>query len=297
MDYLCFRSNKTTGYQLEKLFEPHLIKIEDGVTKRSCKWDRYLKGTTPRKEFLALIKRKYPEVIKLYNSSLWRALRTGQQGEEYWIKLYQSLSPEIRNLGFQYRSLENVSFMSIGKRKHEVLDKLFRIGNTESLTCLISLLRESNENKEWTSYDYIETRIFNLIYWIIGGTRFFGSRQQLLSYLKQYVFTMDLHDNPLLRESPWNLSSQQVDERININYKNICLAEDLELISTKEDLREFVYWKMKGNNFLIVREMVDILYSKKSKLAESNEQGLKWLVEKLNKSRSKSQKIVNRFIQ
>jgi hypothetical protein len=291
MNYLCFLSGIETGYKLEQMFEPHLIRKEDGVVKRSCKWDRYLKGVTPRKDSLTLIESKYPTVFELYCSSFWKALIVGKQSETYWINLYQSLSEEIRNLGFLYRSLRNTSSWNIGSKKNSILDKLFRIGNTESLTCLISLLRESSDKNNWISFDFIETRIFNLIFWIILKPEFFNSRHLLLSYMKQHFFDIDRNISLLLRESPWKLSNEDIDSIAMINNKNILIAEDLRLVRDEKEGKEFIYWKQRGDSFLIIKEMVNALSLREPEFRNLSEKGLKWLIEKLNKSRPKSRRI------
>ena len=73
------------------------------------------------------------------------------------------------------------------------------------------------------------------------------------------------------------------------------LAEDISLISTREETRKFIYWKHKGDSRLIVKEMADAFYQNKYAIPDSKH-GLKWLIKKLNKTRQADQQLSRVYI-
>lgn len=277
------------GYQLEKHFEPHLIKYCDGVTTRSNKWDRYLKGTMPNKVVRKLIYDRYPNAAKYFDISLWEALKAGNQSLQYWSDFYFQVDEELRNLCYRFKSTKNASFASVGKQKARIIDALVRISTLESLSCLIALLRESAHHENIVEHDALESALFNSIFWTLGQVPFYSLRHEILHYLKTYTVRQGLKSSLLLRSSPWNLSNLEVDRRIIIDQFNTGLAEDLGLLINLSERQEFLYWILKGDSSLIMQEMHDARKVEKYETLNSP-RGLRWLIDKLNKNRSNDKK-------
>lgn len=282
-----------TGYQLEKFFEPNIFPDKNNARARSCKWDRYLKGVTPRKESLALVERRYPTAMSYYNSSLWSALKAGEQTPQYWTDFYSSIDEDLRTLCYRFKTVKckKNSSMSLSRAKREPLEALMRIGTHEALACLFALLREAEAREDITEYIELEYALHHDVFWVLSENPFHGVAHQILHYLDKYIFRQG---NKLLfriiPESPFKMSPQKAEERMWINGKNIMLAEDIGLFYSREQGKEFRYWKYKGDNFLIVREMAEAMSVQKYKLPDSH-QGLKWLIGKLNKTREKNNQL------
>ncbi len=285
-----------TGYQLERYFNPERLTYIDGETKRSGKWDHYRKkGTTPSSSVLKSIKKEYPWAYALYESKIWTTLQCGHQSKYYWSEFYLSCDPELQRLCYRFKSYNAGDFLKFKSKKRIALNKLFKIGTLDALACLIALLRESIEDESPFEYDAIETTVFNLIFWIIGEAPFFHHIKELYQFLVDYIFVSDNHQFRLLRSTPWSLTKNEIGIRISINNKNIMLAEDISLISTREETRKFIYWKHKGDSRLIVKEMADAFYQNKYAIPDSKH-GLKWLIKKLNKTRQADQQLSRVYI-
>lgn len=284
------------GYQLERYFNPERLSYVDGETKRSGKWDHYVKyGTKPSVTVLEQIEREYDWAYNFYALNLWKALQSGEQSKVYWCEFYLSFDKKLQRLCHRFKSYMAGDFLKEKSQKSAVLYKLFRIGTPDALACMIALLRESAEDDSPFEYDYIETAVFNMIFWIIGEAPFFYHLDEIFSYLVDQIFVSGNDDLRLMRSSPWTLTNSELITRVSINNKNVMLAEDISLISTSSEKREFIYWKFKGDSHLIVKEMAEALHTKKYYLPNSK-RGLKWLIKKLNKTRKKARRLNLEFI-
>ncbi|MBD0781814.1 hypothetical protein [Pseudoalteromonas maricaloris] len=288
MAEVCRLSGKFNGYQLEKLFEPNSIKKVDGVFKRSCKWDRYIKGVTPNKNALKLVYDKFPHAIELYDSLLWESLQVGPLPEFYWEQFYLKLPINLKRLANRFRSYKSESFYKLGKNKQHALNEIRRVGNLDALACMFALMRECSANGDYGTYDFIETAIFNLIFWTLSKEPFFRCRSKIFVFLVTHIFIGD--EAKRLRDTPWNLTLEQINGFIYINQKNILLAEDLQLVIGDDELYEFIYWKSVGDSKLIVKEMAQAFRCELWEVKDS-QMGLKWLIKQLNKTRKSDRKI------
>lgn len=288
--------NLKSGYQLERYFNPEQLSYVDGETKRSGKWDHYIKnGTKPSIAVLEQIEEEYDWAYSFYSLNLWKALQSGKQSPVYWCEFYLSLDKNLQRLCHRFKSYMASDFLKEKSEKSAILDKLIRVGTPDALACLIALLRESADDGSPFEYDYIETAIFNMIFWIIGEAPFFYHLDETYTYLVDHIFVSGNDDLRVMRSTPWILTSSELTTRVSINNKNIMLAEDISLISTLSETREFIYWKLKGDSHLIVREMAEAFNTKKYYLPDSK-WGLKWLIKKLNKTRKKAHKLNLEFI-
>lgn len=98
-----------------------------------------------------------------------------------------------------------------------------------------------------------------------------------------------------LRALPWPNNSAIVSKMISIENKNLLLAEDLGMVATYEQRREFFFWKSMGDNFEIIQEMTNAFYESKWILTD-HPKGLKWLIQCLNKTRPKNKKLNTEYI-
>jgi hypothetical protein len=280
-----------TGYQLERYFNPEKLDYIDGETKRSGKWDHYLKsGTKPSITVLKQVEQEYAWAYNYYTLSLWKVLRSGKQSKIYWCEFYLSLDKKLQRFCYRFKSFMAGDLLKRKSQKSAVLDKLFRIGTPDALACLVALLRESADEDSPFEYDYIETTVFNMIFWIIGEAPFFYHLDEIYTYLVEHIFVKGNDRMLLMRATPWTLTSSDLATRVSINNNNILLAEDIGLISSRSETREFIYWKFKGDSHLIVKEMAEALYTSHYNLPDSK-RGLKWLIKKLNKTRKNSRKL------
>jgi hypothetical protein len=252
-----------------------------------------LKGVTPRKESLALVKQKYPAALNFYDSPLWLALKAGEQTQQYWTDFYSSIGEDLRTLCYRFKTVKSGrnSSMSLSKMKREPMEALMRIGTHEALACLFALLREAEARENIGEYVELEYALHHDVFWVLSENPFHDVAHQILHYLNKYVFRQG---NKLLfriiPESQFNISPQKAEERMWINGKNIMLAEDIGLFYSREQGKEFRFWKYKGDNFLIVKEMAEAMNVQKYKLPDSHK-GLKWLIGKLNKTREKDNRL------
>jgi len=280
-----------TGYQLERYFNPERLKYIDGETKRSGKWDHYRKnGTKPSSSVLVKINKEYPWAYAYYESNLWKVLQCGEQSKSYWSEFYLSCNAELQRICYRFKSYTAGDFLKNKSKKQKSLDKLFKIGTLDALACMIALLRESIDDDSPFEYDAIETAVFNMIFWNIGEAPFFQHLEELYEFLLEHIFVNEDHKFRWLRSTPWTLTQKNVYDRTSTNNNNILLAEDIGLISTRLEIRQFIYWKHKGDNHLIVKEMAEALYQNEYAIPDSKH-GLKWLIKKLNKTRDNDQKL------
>ncbi len=106
-----------------------------------------------------------------------------------------------------------------------------------------------------------------------------------------YLFEYCLHNSEKrFRPSPWPNDAKTVNKMIAIEHKNLLIAEDLGMVATYEECREFYFWKFIGDRFEIVKEMTNALYEQKWVLS-NHPKGLKWLLQQLNKTRPKNRKL------
>ena len=102
-------------------------------------------------------------------------------------------------------------------------------------------------------------------------------------YLKLYI----IEENPPIYDTRelWGDSPKVTHQYIFSLQSYVLRAEDIGLITTRKQTTEFLYWFYKGNTELIADEINDARACKKYQLVDSHK-GLKWLVGKINKSRS-----------
>lgn len=281
-----------SGYAFEKYFEPENFRSskKSGREYRSGKWDRYIKkGVMPTGKSLICIEKKCPYAYAHYRSPLWEAIQAKNRTEYEWQQFYLQLTVQVSSEVFDFLSNKRIMDGRF-KKENMPLVKLIRIGNDHAIAALIGLLQQFR--KEVLCYDYIETKLYNVIFNFLS--HFFP--YDIVLYVYKYLYE-EILSAPVVRfrESPWPDDLNTVAKIISIEHKNLLIAEELGIVSTYEQGREFYFWKMIGDRFEIVREMTNALYENEWRLT-SHPKGLKWLIQKLNKTRARNRKLNTEFI-
>ena len=277
---------RLTGYALEKHFEPENIKISPntGQLYDSGKWRRFLKhGITPSKKSMSRIKEHCPSALKTYHSPFWQALTLIERDEDQWHEFYNSLNKNVSTIVLDY--IENPRLFD--ERMNEVnkpLKKLIRIGDDHAVAALIALFRQYSEPV--LINDDIETHLYNVFFNFLSRFCPHSFLPELYTYVYDNIFQRQILR---ARASTWPDSVEVVEYMLSIEQKNEMMAEDLMIIDRHTTAREFFYWKYRGNKPIIIQEMAEAFNHEKWKLPDSN-QGLKWLLKALNKSRPKKHK-------
>jgi len=274
------------GYALEKYFEPENIKTSPntGQLYDSGKWRRFLKyGITPGKKSMSRIAEHCPSALKAYYSPFWQALTLTERDETQWHTFYNSLNEKVAAIALDYIDKPRLFDERINE-DNKPLNKLIRIGDDHAVAALIALLRQYNEPVMIN--DDIETHLYNMFFNFLSRFCPDSFFPELYTYIYDNIFQ---HRPLLARESPWPDSVEVVEHMLWIEQKNTMMAEDLMIIDRHTTAREFFYWKYRGNKPLIIHEMAEAFYHEKWKLPDSD-QGLKWLLKALNKSRPKNHK-------
>jgi hypothetical protein len=278
-----------TGYALEKYFEPENFKTSKSTGRliRSSKWDRYLKkGVRPEGKSLESIKSKCPSAYKHYCSPFWEAIKTKEKSESEWEDFYLTLNRQVMLFVFEFLNDPKLTDGRV-KEENQPLIKLIRIGDDHAVAALIGLTRQFRQNR--IHHDYIETQLFNLMFNFMSY--FFSYDAVLIIY--KYLFEQFFNCLEYrLRELRW---PNDAEEMISIENKNLLLAENLGMVATYEQQREFFFWKSMGDNFEIIQEMTNAFYESKWILT-NHPKGLKWLIQCLNKTRPKNKKLNTEYI-
>ncbi len=141
------RADGASAYALEKRFDPHLFKLQDGKLTRSKKWDRYRDGKrlpsdlTPA-AVVSRVEAAIPSTARWFRSPLWDAI-DGTLKDRYDIE---------RKL----RSLADVSYLLFGVEKWSggkqlnrlpisdiVFDALVNIASIDSFAAILLMAREA----------------------------------------------------------------------------------------------------------------------------------------------------------
>ncbi len=281
-----------TGYSFEKYFEPNNFKESKGTGRLiySGKWDRYFaKGVNPSVKSLACIEQKCPAALKHYNSPFWEAIQVKEKSQSEWEAFYLKLDKQVTILVFEFINNPQI-FDGRIKKENQPLVKLIRIGNDQAVAALIGLTRQFRENI--FLHDYIETQLYNILFNFLSDFFSYDVVIDVYSYLFEYC----LHNSDKrFRSSPWPNDAKTVSKMIAIEHKNLLIAEDLGMVATYEQRREFYFWKFIGDGFEIVKEMTNALYERKWILS-NHPKGLKWLIHHLNKTCPKNRKLNTEYI-
>lgn len=281
-----------TGYAFEKYFEPNNFKLSQGTGRiiYSGKWDRYFtKGLNPSVKSLACLKQKCPAAFKHYNSPFWDAIQTKERSEKEWEVFYLTLDKKVTLLVFEF--LENPKLFDARiKKENQPLVKLIRIGNDQAVAALIGLTRQFRQNV--FLHDYIETQLYNILFNFLSDSFSYDVVIDVYAHLFEYFLQ---NDDNRYRPTPWPNDARTVSKIISIEHKNLLIAEDLGIVATYEQHREFYFWKYLGDRFEIVKEMTNALYEKKWVLSD-HPKGLRWLIQQLNKTRPQNRKLNTEYI-
>ena len=176
------------------------------------------------------------------------------------------------------------------RSRDSVIDAIVREGDEQAIACLIALLRDAKATNAIFDYDYIETGLYNLIFGLVNREPVLRLTAEFIAYLNEHIVEND--NSKRFRSTPWQLTDTEI---ISLNAQHtqlLLIAEDLNLIGSKESAREFFYLVNIGNREVIIRELIEALNVGAWTLKDTNK-GLKWLVKKLNAKRPKSRKIGN----
>ncbi|MBE0368297.1 hypothetical protein [Pseudoalteromonas aurantia] len=282
-----------SGYAFEKYFEPENFKESKrtGKTYRSDKYDRFIKnGVSPTGKSLSRIKEKCPHAYQHYCSPFWLAIEEKQRTQNQWQEFYLQLDESVKSLVFEFLWHGKILDGRV-KQENMPLIKLIRIGNDHAIAALIGLLLQQC-NQDACAFEYIETQLYNVIFNFLSY--FFPYNIQLTIYA--YLYNQILNKpQERIRESPWPDNLEDVAYMLQIENKNLLLAEDLGLVWSCEQGREFYFWKMMGDRREIVKEMSLAHRHGQWKLTD-HPKGLKWLIKKLNTTRPKSEKLSTEYV-
>jgi hypothetical protein len=271
--HVCTRAEiKERGSQMERFFEPENITTnkQTNALIRSCKYDRYFKGTNPSQSTISLIEKRMPETAQLYYTPLWHAIDLLLGHTDDYLALFSQLSLALQCVIFEMKpnsqhQLERVVLTA----KH--IDKLGAIGELDGLACLIALRAENDKLLLNVSLATLDKAIFNGL--ICCDTAQLGN--EIFALFKKCV-------KPISYDSAtcWNIEIHELLATIETLKTATTNAINLRIIVDRCTLHPFQHLLLKGNTTLIVRELSQ-LSEAAIHLRKKESLGLVWLVLKL----------------
>lgn len=288
---ICRRAGiKPTGYQIELFLSGGKLKRDSltGKVKRSCKWDRILSGKRlPNQTTIDEVGKVLPECNIFLDLPLWEAIHAGEKNFSYWKAFYKKLPPQLQKYIFKSSS----GYVNRDKRKRIIeptVNAICRFGNVDALACLIAFYREMKIDNPLIEPIWLEFPIRSLFLTTCTYAPFSFVQHELLSYLLKYIFTLPSESR--FTPNPWNINSTELERStFTLNYA-LNIADDLELVTSLEEQAEFFYWFTSGNSKVIMTELFAALESDSWKVKSEND-GLGWLIHKLNLRRRPDRKI------
>jgi hypothetical protein len=244
----------------------------------------------PEGKSLDSIKNRCPSAYKHYCSPFWQAIQVKERSDREWEDFYRTLDERVVYLVFEFLHNPKQPYEGI-KSEKKPLVKLIRIGDDHAVAALIGLTRQFGRNL--IQHDYIETQLYNIMFNFMS--EFFSYDAVLPVYQFLYEQFLNRPEADRLRLSPWPNDANTVFKIIGIEYKNLLIAEDLGMVATYQQRREFFFWKYMGDRFEIIKEMTYALDENKWALTD-HPKGLKWLIHNLNKTRPKNHKLDTRYL-
>lgn len=283
---------KPKGVTFEKHFDglPHR-QPDESVKPKTSKWNRFFNNQhSPGRTTIDAIRASHPEAVQYYESSLWKALRAGEQPEKYWLRFFQSLPLAIQARIF---TKESTSFHlgNLRPPNSRTADFLLKIGSLDALACGFALLRYFREKKHPFEYDDLETAIFNLYIRHTSTWPLLKVWVELTEYIKNEIFKPNQKRSKFPRESPWTIQETSIYLKRTID---VCILAEKALkieFENKEERLRFLYWLNRGNSRAIKEAMLWKLKDIEKLQSVTAINSLKWLINKINQHRPANKKI------
>lgn len=279
-----------TGYAFERHFDGLHQLREDGTLKhRTCAWDRIVNGaTSPSEKTWSSVASRYPHAAQYQKLSLWRALKAGDQGEQYWLNFFHSLPMSMQTRVFIKGSSAN-SLSTLRRINSYATHYLLRIGDIEALACAFALMRCMWKMELPMDYQEIASATRELLTWTVMLEPFYSLRMEILAYLEKYILAKPKDTQLLIFYKPW--PSERMERKLESKLELAHLAEALSLVYSKKDIPLFFYYLQEGNTASIIHELFLAENESIFNIRQDTTNGLMWLVQKLNKHYPKNQKI------
>lgn len=295
MDYVCRLAQISfTGYQLESYFEPQRIQVKDDGTRiRSGKWDRFITGAhTPSQTARETIYSKLGHKDALetfFNHPLWVALAAGDFDSQYWMDFYQTLPLDIQKLIFKKNNATGQPLV-LKKIRLSTIKAILKFWNHDAFACLVALSRDNSVSIDFFAKEDLPYFVHKYLQNLFEMSFFSRFTQALWDHLQTYIIP-----NSLLSFSHQDLWTKDGGYQKTIQYSsamgvNYLKAEDIFIIGSRHSGELFLFWKLFGDLELINDELHEAFNSEKYQLPDS-ENGLKWLIQQMNKHLPQSEHI------
>jgi hypothetical protein len=286
-----------TGRALEAHFEPHTIRKTATGTSRSCKWDRYLRGTRlPSPKTVAMVELRYPGTRRWLEWSLWRLLSAEPLHEREKRRLISELHPSVttylnRTDAIYGDGVEHVSYSSVGTNQ---LARIAHEISIDVLPCLLLLLKESQQHNNSYQGIFIDRYLFHAflrhaqIWFLISREATFDLFRQLRNCVLSVELDREIVSSPWLGDE--NALARLIDESNDV----LIALEDLQIVDAvrPEHVMRTLALLGKGNFYGIAREAISLDRTGKWPI-NYRRRGLRWLIRQIHGR--KAGKVISRL--
>lgn len=279
---------KPTGSDLSMFFEGH--------KRSSSKWKRYLYGTkTPSPGTLMLMFEKIDSlpgsdefsrsIKELWYSSLWIALKAGEQTNGYWTEFYKTLPIRLQKHVFVANVHSGNPYDRRYPRQNE-LSAIEKISDLNTLAFFIGLTRDAAINNKGISIHGLDVALYRLFFAFCQHIPFNPFALELWHYFKRHVILQDRRAFEILRRNRWQESDAKVIEIIQLDADLINIARQIGLVSTPQEVRQFLHFFYTNKPEKIYLEIEQYQQQEQCEFTRLNE-----LIRKLNTLRTSANKI------
>lgn len=215
-----------SAYSLEKHFSPEKVIVENGITKRPCKFDKYRRGEhTPSRRLVERIGEELPGTKKVFDHVFWDVARCPCTDIGMLHKQLSGLRPAISNLLFYspsrfeetpYRRSQDYvpAFQTLGKE-----------GDWDALTACIGLIQELKYFGN-DAFRFAYTRpTFRIFLRFASSTPFYNLADEFYRYLLANIL-----NNRVSKKLLDGITETDIFELASISGSRILIVEDLDLL-------------------------------------------------------------------
>jgi hypothetical protein len=215
-----------SAYALEKHFSREKISVENGVTHRPCKFDKYKRGEhTPSKALIEQVDKEFPGTRYVFDHVFWEVARCPCLDINGLYERLSHLRPAIARMLFYPTQGRGNTPNRKDRTYASVFEALRKEGDWDALTACIGLIQEARFFGDEGMYIVFTRPAFAVFRRFVSSFPFYMVANELYAYLMMYLL-----DNPIGQKIQGSMSGVDVRDLASLSTSRILLIEDLDLL-------------------------------------------------------------------
>lgn len=230
------RTGKYGGSALERFFEPEKVVYdpEDGVTRRPCKYDKYVRRDhLPLEETVELVEAQLPGSRHCLEHPFWNVIQWPHDSIESLYSELMRLRPKIRRHLFNSFSRNQRMPLRQQESPLDTIENLKKHSDWDACTAAIGLIQEADYLGQHELRDMLARPAHLIFVRSFTRTIFLSIAGEIFPYLKKSFFY--IRDPELVPQyAQWNryLDTANVYDSILFRHFVLSVIEDLDLLKT-----------------------------------------------------------------